>query len=74
MFESSSDLMRRIAGGNLRGEVGHPRYQEGMSERAWFSRVNDLYEPNLCIHFNQVSLSYDSMSDKKGRPLVAVMG
>lgn len=74
IFEGSGDLMRRIAGGNLRGEVGHPRFTEGMSERAWFSRVNDIYEPNACIHFNQVSLSYDTMSDKQNRPLVAVMG
>lgn len=74
IFEGNSDLMRRIGNGCLRGEAGHPRYQEGMSEASWFSRVSDLYEPNLCIQFNQVSLSYDTMSDHQGRKLVAVMG
>lgn len=74
LFENSSELMRRIGSGNLRGEVGHPRYQEGMSERAWFARVNDLFEPNLCCHFADVKLSYDTLSDKQGRKLVAVMG
>ncbi len=74
IFEGNADLMRRIAGGNLRGEAGHPRFQEGMSERAWFARVNDLFEPNLCIHFNQATLSYDTLSDPQGRKLVAVMG
>jgi hypothetical protein len=74
LFEGSSELMRRINNGCLRGEVGHPRYQEGMSERAWFNRVNDIYEPNCCSHFAEVSLSYDTLSDKQGRPLVAVMG
>lgn len=74
LFENSSELMRRIQGGNCRGEVGHPRYQEGMSERAWFSRVNDLFEPNLCVQFESVRLSYDTLRDKQGRPLVAVMG
>jgi hypothetical protein len=74
LFESSSELMRRINGGNLRGEVGHPRYQEGMSERAWFNRVNDIVEPNCCCHFSEVQLSYDTLKDAQGRPLVAVMG
>lgn len=74
LFESSSELMRRINSGSLRGEVGHPRYQEGMSERAWFNRVNDILEPNCCCHFSEVRLSYDTLKDKEGRPLVAVMG
>jgi hypothetical protein len=74
LFENSSELMRRINGGNLRGEVGHPRFQEGMSERAWFNRVNDIYEPNCCCHFSEVVLSYDTLKDSQGRPLVAVMG
>lgn len=74
LFEGSSELMRRINNGALRGEVGHPRYQEGMSERAWFNRVNDIYEPNCCCHFAEVHLSYDTMRDKQGRPLVAVIG
>lgn len=74
LFEGSSELMRRINNGCLRGEVGHPRYQEGMSERAWFNRVNDIYEPNSCCHFDGVNLSYDTLSDKEGRKLVAVMG
>jgi len=74
LFESTAPLMRRIGAGALRGEVGHPRYQEGMSERAWFARVNDIFEPNCCVHFASVSLSYDSMKDKKGRPVVAMIG
>ena len=74
LFESSSSLMRRINNGALRGEVGHPRFQEGMSERAWFSRVNDIYEPNCCVHHAKVCLSYDTMKDPQGRPVVAVIG
>lgn len=74
LFEGSAELMRRINNGCLRGEVGHPRYQEGMSERAWFNRVNDIYEPNCCSHFAEAHLSYDTLSDKQGRKLVAVMG
>lgn len=74
LFESSSSLMRRISNGALRGENGHPRYQEGMSERAWFARVNDIFEPNCCVHHAEVNLSYDSMKDPQGRPVVAVIG
>lgn len=74
LFESSGELMRRIANGAVRSEVGHPRFQEGMSERAWFSRVNDIYEPNCCAHIAEVQLSYDTMRDPQGRPVVAIMG
>lgn len=74
LFEASAELQRRIKSGNCRGEVGHPRYQEGMSERAWFSRVNDIFEPNICVQMETVGLSYDTLRDKQGRPLVAVMG
>lgn len=74
LFEGSSELMRRIRSGNCRGEAGHPRYQEGMSERAWFARVNDMYEPNLCVHFASIDLSYNTLRDAQGRPLVAVIG
>lgn len=74
LFEGNSTLMRRIRNGALRGEVGHPRFQEGMSERAWFARVNDIFEPNTCCHHMQVDLSYDSMKDPQGRPVVAVIG
>lgn len=74
LFEGNSTLMRRIRNGALRGEVGHPRFQEGMSEKAWFARVNDLYEPNFCCHHMEVGLSYDTVRDPQGRPVVAVMG
>ncbi len=74
LFEGSSTLMRRVRNGALRGEVGHPRFQEGMSERAWFSRVNDIYEPNCCCHHMEVSLTYDTLRDPQGRPVVGVIG
>ena len=74
LFENDAELMRRIANACLRGETGHPRFQEGMSERAWFARVSDIFEPNCCVHIAEVKLSYDTLRDKQGRKVVAVMG
>jgi hypothetical protein len=74
LFENSSELMRRISTGRLRGETGHPRFQPGMTQLQWFSRVNDLLEPNLCVHFKEVSLSFDGHKDEKGNPIILIMG
>lgn len=74
LFEGSSELMRRINSGNLRGEAGHPRFQPGMNERQWFTRVADIYEPNICVHIASVHLSFDTLKNKDGSPMVAVIG
>lgn len=74
LFEGSSELMRRIKSGRLRGETGHPRYQAGMTQLQWFQRVNDLYEPNLCVHLDEVSLSFDGHKDEQGNPIILIMG
>lgn len=74
LFEESSSLMRRIANGALRGEYGHPRKTPDMSMRDFMSRVQDIYEPNVCCHFRKVYLDDSSVKDEKGRPVVAIIG
>lgn len=73
-FDGNSDFIRRISNGVLRGETGHPRYQEGMSERAWFSRVNDIVESECCVHIAKVQLSNETITDAQGRKMLPIMG
>jgi hypothetical protein len=57
LFLESSSLMRRIRDRALRGEVGHPRRgPEHANFDAWMHRLNDIFEPNVCVYWSEVSL------------------
>jgi len=56
LFDSSSVLMRRIKTGNLKGELGHPKREPGMTEDSYFSRIMRVEETNVCSHFKEVWL------------------
>lgn len=73
LFENSSAFMRRINGGNLRGECGHPRKQMGESDRDYAIRLNDIYEPNVSHHIRKVWLE-SGYKDEHGRPIILIMG
>jgi len=73
LFESSSQFMRRIKRGALRGEVGHPK-QEGMTFDEYVARILDIREDNTCVHFKEVYLDFNRMKDASGRPVIAIMG
>lgn len=73
LFESSSAFMRRVKGGNLRGECGHPRKQPGESDRDYAIRLNDIYEPNVSHHIRRVWLE-SGYKDEMGRPITLIMG
>lgn len=72
MFEESSNLMRRISNGALRGECGHPRRQPGQSMPEFINRILDIYEPNTACHFREVWIDDESMKGEGGRPIIAV--
>lgn len=73
LFASSSAFMRRVTGGNLRGECGHPRKQVGESDREYAIRLNDIYEPNVSHHIRKVWLE-EGHRDEAGRPIILIMG
>lgn len=73
LFEASSSLQRRIKNGCLKGECGHPRKVPGMNMRDFMTRVLDIYEPNVCCHFRRLWLEADSVKDRNGRYIVAIM-
>lgn len=73
LFESSSTFMRRVQRGALRGEVGHPRQQVGQSDDRYISRVLDIDETNVCVHFKEIYLDFDKLKSADGKPVIAIM-
>lgn len=74
IFDSSSDLMRRIKNGNLHGECGHPRRLPGMSAAEFMHRCLDIHETNISHHIREVYIDDTSMKDPGGKPIIAVRG
>jgi hypothetical protein len=72
-FEESSSFMRRVKRGALRGEYGHPRREAGMSVQAYYARLLQIHETNVCCHFASVSLDTKNYKDDQGRPIVAII-
>lgn len=73
LFENSSQLMRRVNRGALRGEVGHPKQLPGQSEDEYLVRILSIEEKNVCAHFSELWLDFDNYKDKNGKPMVAIM-
>lgn len=72
LIEGSGGLMRMINQNNtLRGECGHPRFQPGMNQLAWFARVNEIYEPNTCFHMRRLMLAPGK--DQNGRAVTDIL-
>jgi hypothetical protein len=59
LFKQSSIFMRRVSNGCLKGEVGHPKRQPGMSMDDYVSRILSIDEGNVCAHFKEVWLDTD---------------
>ena len=73
LFESSSQLMRRVSRGALRGELGHPKPQPGMSNDAFANRVMSIYEENVCCHHKEITLDFENIKDDRGQPIIAII-
>lgn len=73
LFESSSQLMRRIKRGTLRGEYGHPKKQVGMSDRAFMSRIMTIDEGSICCHHKEITLDFDRVKDANGKPVISII-
>lgn len=73
LFQSSSQLMRRVSRGVLRGELGHPKFQPGMSQEQFANRVMSIYEENVCCHHKELSLNFEDIKDSSGKPIIAII-
>jgi len=59
LFEDSSVFMRRVKNGNLKGEMGHPKRQPGMTDDDYMDRYMTVEETNIAVHFSEVWLDKD---------------
>jgi hypothetical protein len=73
LFEQSSQFMRRISRGALRGEYGHPVMEVGMSKDDFASRCLRIDEKFVCVHHRKIWLDFDNVKDASGRPVIAIM-
>jgi len=73
LFEQSSQLMRRVSRGALRGEYGHPKFMPGMSNDQFANRVMSIYEENVCCHFRDITIDFDRVKDANGKPVIAIV-
>lgn len=73
IFEESSQLMRRVQNKRLRGELGHPRREPGMTDNEFRARLLDIYEPNTICHYRSIELDFNNYKDPEGRPVVAIL-
>lgn len=73
LFESSSQLMRRVSRGALRGEYGHPKFMPGMSNDQFANRVMSIYEENVCCHFRDITIDFNRVKDAQGKPVIAIV-
>jgi hypothetical protein len=74
LFTGSSALMRRVKAGCLKGEYGHPSMLPGQSLESFAQRVMKVDEKNVCVHYSEIWLDFDTMRDESGRPIIAMMG
>lgn len=73
LFESSSQLMRRVSRGALRGENGHPKLLPGMSMDAFAHRCLSIWESEVCCHFREITLDFERVKDASGKPVIAII-
>ncbi len=73
LFESSSTLMRRVQRGALRGELGHPRREQGQSLESFAHRVMSIHEDKVCCHHKELWLDFESVKGDNGKPVIAIM-
>ena len=74
LFEESSNLMRRVSNGALRGEYGHPKFTPGMTNRDFLMRILEINEQSVSHHIKDVWIDSNSVYDRDGRKCVAIMG
>lgn len=73
LFEQSSQLMRRVSRGALRGEYGHPKFEPGMSSAQFVNRLMAIYEDKVCCHHKEIILDFDNIKDEHGNPIIGII-
>lgn len=74
-LKTNPDFLRRLKAGQLKMEWGHPVRELGMSDGAWFARVNNVLESNTCAAIRDIKFTTgDVIKDARGRSVVGIIG
>jgi hypothetical protein len=73
LFQNSSQLMRRVKRGALRGEYGHPKRQISQSMDDFAHRVLSIHEEQVCCHHAELFLDFERVKDNNGSPVIAIV-
>lgn len=73
-MNQDSQWLQAIRDQQLRSEWGHPVRQPGMTDQEWFQRIHTILESNWSSHIRKIHLSTNTVTDKKGRKVIAVIG
>lgn len=73
-IESDREFLAELKGGRMYSEWGHPVRAPGMTDPQWFERICSILESNTSSHIRAINLSYNTVTDERGRKVVAVIG
>lgn len=59
LFEDNSLFQRRVRGGNLKGEMGHPKRQPGQNDESYIDRMFIVEEKSEAVHYRKIKLDTD---------------
>ena len=73
-IETDKEFLAELQGGRMYSEWGHPVRTPGMSDAEWFARICSILETNTSSHIRAIKLSYNTVTDERGRKVVAIIG
>lgn len=56
LFEQNALFQRRVQGGNLKGELGHPKRLPGQSDDSYIDRMFIVEETKEAVHYRKIKL------------------
>lgn len=74
VIEESPDFLRRLRGGNLRGEYGHPKRFPNETTQQFMARVLQITEHMVAFHIAEVEINYKDVKGRNGESIIAIIG
>jgi hypothetical protein len=72
LFLDSSSFQRRVKGGKLKAELGHPKLF-GLNKLDAMVRYTTIMEPNVCAFHKKVWLDRGFLKTTDGKPIIAII-
>lgn len=59
LLDNNSLFQRRVQGGNLKGEMGHPKRLPGQTDGSYIDRMFIIEETKEAVHYRKIKLDTD---------------